>query len=492
MLALKPCCNLESMLSKLAVVLILFLFVAGTVVSAAPDQSKRESLLMQRAETCRLAGRLEEAAGLYTQVLLLDGGNCEAQEKRGSAFYALGQYKKALDDATHWVAICPTTRSFFFRAKVLIAEGKPELAVADLDRSLKLQETMVGVLRKAVAQLLSGHFREGRADSYTHLTMVPRSALALELCSLADVLCGLQVDSISKLGQFSYMKLHDISHPHGAQNQGEVKYWAGTTFRQGAMPDVERQRIIVVLEKDHAGLSLAQYRLARAIIYFYQRDYDRALAESARCASGKTKLCSDLLSFYCHMFKRDLPAARDKISSLRALFPDSENVLDAVDLYHYETESRQESIGEINALLAKNPKNEAALIELAKIYHDLSQLPAALKYCDLALQIEPKSTKLLLLKANLLTSQGSYASALKVLSAIKAIDRQNGAAYFACATIFTQEGLWSDAINDLTQAIRLKYDLIRSVRARAGCYGALKKFDQERNDRSLENKLLLN
>jgi tetratricopeptide (TPR) repeat protein len=492
MLALKPCCNVESILSKLAVLLALFLFVAGTVVSAAPDQPNRESLLMQRAETCRLAGRLQEAAGLYTRVLLLDGGNCVALEKRGSASYDLGQYQKALDDATHWVAICPTSQSFFFRAKVLIAEGKPELAVADLDRSFELEVTMSAVRRRAVAQLLSGHFREGRADSYTHLTMMPRSTLAIELCSLSDVLCGLQADAISSLGQFSYIKLHDVTHPNRAQNQGDVKYWAGTVFRQGAMTDVERQRIILVLEKDHAGLSLAQYRLARAIIYFYQRDYDRALAESARCASDKTQLCSDLLSFYCHIFKRDFPSARDKISSLTALFPNSEDVLDAVDVYHYEDGSRQESIGEINALLARNPKNEAGLIELAKIFRDLSRLPAALKYCDLALQIEPKSINLLLLKANILTSQGSYASALKVVSAIKAIDHQNGAAYFARATILTREGLWSDAINDLTQAIRLKYDLARSLRARAGCYGALKKFDQERNDRIQEKKLFSN
>ena len=308
------------------------------------------------------------------------------------------------------------------------------------------------------------------------------------------------------MGQYTYIKLHKDASFNGAQGQtnerwpqsklhsaaelrspqyqAQYRHWSESHFRQGALTDEQRAQLISLIEKEPPALTPVQNRFARAILYFYQKDYDQASAQAARCASGGLQLCSELLRFYCHIYKKEFSQARQSLSRLTALFPDSENVLDAVDVYHFEVDKRQDGIVEIQALLAKNPRNTAALFELAKIYSDLSESTDALKYCDLALKLNPKSTKFMLLKANILTSQKEYAEGLKTLAAVVAMDHQNGPAYFARAAIYTQEGRWPDAIGDLTKAIQLRYDLCKSLQARAACYSVLKKFDLARQDLS--------
>ena len=162
-------------------------------------------------------------------------------------------------------------------------------------------------------------------------------------------------------------------------------------------------------------------RFAIAVIQFYWQHYDVAIAEADHCASGNMLLYANLLTCHCHIMKRAFPAALADLNHLVALYPDSQLVLDAVDLYHYAADTRQASIAQMKSLLSKNAKNVAALAELAKIYHDLGQLEECLKYCDLALQFSPKDANLLLLKASVLTSQQRYAEALKSLSTILAV-----------------------------------------------------------------------
>jgi tetratricopeptide (TPR) repeat protein len=481
----------EFTLSKLTLAIVLFLFVIGAAVGAADKQSDRETLLMERADICELAGRFEEAARLYTQVLSIDSWNCDALNKRGMVEYILGQYDRAQGDVNRSVELCPDARSYFLRAEILIAQGKPESAIADLDRSFRMTESTSAIRCRAVANMLCGHFQQSRTDAYRHLTRMPKSTLSLEISSVSDALCGLPSASISRLGEFCTNRLHQDPHTQLSEiKRKSIKTAVG--FPQGAMTDVEREKLIDLLQKNHAGLSQSQLGFATAIIYFYQRNYERALAELSRSASSRMPLYNDLLACYCLILSRDFPSARNKLSSLTALSPDSLAVLDAVDLYHYEADSRQKCIEEIISLLVKNPKNAAALIELAKIYHDLSQLPTAIKYCDLALQVEPTNINVMLLKANLLTSQESYESALKVLAAVQALDRQNPAMFFARASIYTREKRWSDAIVDLSKAIQSRYDLSRSLRARAACHGALKEYALQREDLNVASKDLIN
>jgi tetratricopeptide (TPR) repeat protein len=511
MIALKSGSNAELafMLSKLTAVIAIFLLTANIAVNSADAQSDQKSLLMARAEFCGRAGRLEEANRIYTQVLSIDRNNCSALDHRSDNFLALAQYKQALDDLNHLIALCPSEVSFIRRTIALQKMGNFEAALSDLDNLLKIGEIPVGIeyllVTRTVVRMLAGHYRDARDDAYVHLTMVPRSVLSLEICSMADAVCGRPADAISNLAQYSYIKLHKLSGVYSSQSKGpeqewaqskllsasqahspkyttQYKYWAECNFRQGAANNYQRAQLIARLEKEHSPLSPAQNHFARGIIYFYQGDYGHTTAEAARCASGSMLLYSDLLSCYCYIVKKEFPRAREILNRLTAIFPDSEHVLNAVDLYHYEADKRQDSIVEIQALLAKNPKNMAALYELAKIYSDLSELTDAMKYCDLALQLNPKSANLLLMKAHILTNQKKYAEGLKILAAIVAADHQNGAAYFARAAIYTQEARWSDAIDNLTKSIQLKYDLVKSCEARAACYSTLKKFDLARKD----------
>jgi tetratricopeptide (TPR) repeat protein len=467
---------------------------------------------MARAQVSTRAGRLEEANRYYAQVLAIDRNNCSALDRCSENFAALGQYKQALVAVDRWVALSPSDLSYIRRMSVFVKLRKTEAALSDLDRALKLKEVPNQIeylmIKRAIVRMMAGHFRDGRADAYNHMTMVPRSVLSVEICSVADALCGRPADAISNLAQFISIKLHKGATFYSSPSEAYRKQWSQTkshsaselrspqtqaqysyrmegAFRQGAMTDDEREQIMTRLEKDHSSLSPAQYHFARGIIYFFQGNYDHASAEAAQCATGSMQVHSQLLTCYCHILKKEFPRAREILNHLTALFPESECVLCAVDIYHFEADERQDSIVEMKSLLAKHPKNLAAMFELAKIYSDLSEPTDALKYCDLALQFNPKSTDLLLMKAHILTNQKKYEEGLKTLATIVAIDDQNGAAYFARAAIYTQQGRWSDAIEDLTKSIQLRYDLCKSLQARAACYGTLKRFDLARKDLSL-------
>jgi tetratricopeptide (TPR) repeat protein len=467
---------------------------------------------MARAQALTSAGRLEEANGYYAQVLAIDRNNCLALDHCAENFVALGQYKQALVEANRWVALAPSDLSYIRRMSVFVKLKRTDAALSDLDQALKLKEVPNQIeylmIKRAIVRMMAGHFRDGRADAYSHMTLVPRSVLSVEICSVADALCGRPAEAISNLAQFVYIKLHkgakfyssqseayrkqwsqakshSAAELRSSQRQAQHSYWMEGSFREGAMTDNEREQIMTRLEKDHSSLSPAQYHFARGIIYFFQGKYDLASAEAAQCATGSMQVYSQLLTCYGHIIKKEFPLAREILDRLTALFPESECVLVAVDIYHFEADQRQDSIVEIQSLLAKHPKNSAAMFELAKIYSDLSELADALKYCDLALRLNPKSTDLLLMKAHILTNQRKYEEGLKTLATIVAIDHQNGAAYFARAAIYTQQGHWSDAIEDLTKSIQLRYDLCKALQARAACYGALKRFDLARKDLSL-------
>ena len=82
---------------------------------------------------------------------------------------------------------------------------------------------------------------------------------------------------------------------------------------------------------------------------------------------------SNLLLAHCKIMKKAFPQALDILHRLTSLLPDSQNVLDADDLYHYAADTRQAALALMKELLVKIPKNLAALVELAEIYHDLNQ-----------------------------------------------------------------------------------------------------------------------
>ncbi len=402
----------------------------------------------------------------------------ESFEDRAFRLFEANQFTASMALTNRWIAACPHDGAAYrMRGLIYLMLEQPEKALVALDQSAKFSVAAGTIQYRAIALSLLGRYSELHTTALEYLNNAPRSVIAYELVSTADALVGSENDAILYLGRFSAARMHGGSVLHSSQHQAQSKYWDGTSFREGVMSKDTRRTLLAQLKNDHKGLSIAEYMFARAVLLFYQREYDQALVEAASWDAGSTQVYSETVSFYCQIFKRNFPKARQILNHLIELAPTSEATLDAVDLYHFESDQRQAGIAEIAALLKKDSKNSAALSELTRIYQDLSQPEPALFYCDKALKLEPKNVRLRLLRANILTSQEKYAEALAETSTIIALDGKNAAAYMARATIRTQQGNLTAAVDDLTKVLDLKYDLTRALRARAACYQALKRQD---------------
>jgi tetratricopeptide (TPR) repeat protein len=159
--------------------------------------------------------------------------------------------------------------------------------------------------------------------------------------------------------------------------------------------------------------------------------------------------------------------------------------MDALDIYFFKKNDRMQGISELKGLLATNVKNDAILLELAKVHRDIGKLPEALEYCDRALELRNENEGLLLLKSNLLISTNREDAALQVLSSVLDRNKKCGAAFMQEASIYTHKERWNSAIQSLSSAIAMGCCPIKALSARSACYAVIHQDLLSRKDAEL-------
>jgi tetratricopeptide (TPR) repeat protein len=445
--------------------------------SQANAQTANFLVLMRQGDRENDNGQFDQAIALYAQAIKEQPKIWYVYAKRSALLFAQGRGEEARDNVNHWLALHPDAFAWYFHALLMEGDGKMSEAMADIDRSSDLvRHCGKPRLRRAILRLLTGNFSGARQDSYFALYAAPTWISAYQICSVSDALCGQQSDSILNLSKYSFAKLHQGSELHISTPQPTSNIEDNSQLTQSCS-----NQLLKRLSKTPAPLPVQQLDFAKAIVAVYQEN-DAAVRKELAPQKIRTQVNLRLLRFYYFVLKRDLRHMDEDIHQLVHDNAKSDRVLDALDIYHFETGDRKLCISEIKKLIALDSSNDAAFYELTKIYRDLGEPAEALEYCAKALHFRPKNEELLLIKSSLLTTLGKESEALKLLADVLAQNKKCGQAFMLRASIYTHQANWSKAIESLSDAINLNYDLIKALPARSACYSANHQYSLARKD----------
>jgi tetratricopeptide (TPR) repeat protein len=434
--------------------------------SQANAQTANFRDLMRQGDRENNNGRFNQASVLYAQAIKEQPKIWYPYAKRSAILFAQGRDEEARDGVNQWLALHPDAWAWYFHALLMQDDGKMSEAMADINRSCDLiRHSGKPPLRRAILRLLTGNFSGARQDSYFALHAAPTWLSAYEICSVSDALCGQQSESILNLSKYSFAKLHQGSELH-ISTQPTANIEDACTLTKSCINELLKR-----LSKTPAPLPVQQLNFAKALVAIYQENDAAVLKDLAR-QKIRTQVNLRLLRFYYFVLKRDFKHMDEDIHQLVHDNAKSDRVLDALDMYHFETGDRKLCISEIKKLIALDASNDAAFYELTKIYRDLGEPAEALEYCEKALHFRPKNEELLLIKSSLLMTLGKESEALKLLTDVLAQNKKCGQAFMMRASIYTHQANWSKAIESLSDAIDLNYDLIKALPARSACYSA--------------------
>jgi tetratricopeptide (TPR) repeat protein len=470
------------------------LTLIGTRSIAAPTGEQVQALL-NRATQLRKTEDFQQSNQLCQRALQLDPHNAQALGILGENYLLLGEYGKALpviEQRTKWH---PSDQPDRLLGLALVSMGQ-QRGVPILEQSYKTVPDHLTLLWLTDAYLLTGHYTQARTTAYEFRNAFPALRAGNEVCSLADALAQHYDESITNLGRFACERIRKRSELDDSHNPRDERTPVDEHLIDGAMSKIERDNFVKMLEAKHQQMSPAQLAFVKALVRIFAHDYNQAISLASSAPANARQPDADLIVIYALILKRDFPGAQGILDKLMARYPTSANVLDAVDLFHYQADSRQAGITSLKKLLEKNPKNLAAQVELIKIYRDIDRPEESLKYCKLALAQKPSDTELLMLQSGIFIRLDNDSAAMSTLNSALSSNKDNGEAYFMRASIYTQQQKWNEAIADLSQCIRLRYEVMKSLQARAACYSALHKdalaqkdyLEAQRTDRRVKHK----
>jgi serine/threonine protein kinase/Flp pilus assembly protein TadD len=174
--------------------------------------------------------------------------------------------------------------------------------------------------------------------------------------------------------------------------------------------------------------ALAWARLSRAdaVLYFNQSDDNPSVRRDAakRALENAQKLEPDspetllALGYYQYWVLRDYAAAKTTFARVTKMLPSSSEVLHALARVTRREGHWDQSIVYSEQALALDPRNVELTTNAAWTRAMLRQFPAALKFCDRALDIKPYDPDVMALKARIYQAQGNLQEAARFLSEI--------------------------------------------------------------------------
>ncbi|MBV8854909.1 MAG: aspartyl protease family protein [Sinobacteraceae bacterium] len=243
-----------------------------------------------------------------------------AFSRRGAAFAARRDYRRAIADLTQACELNPHEPSYFFeRGQVHRQNGEPALALADYDQALKLDpDYLVARVARAELHLAAHAVQRARSDLEDAERVAPRQAnIRLQLGDLYAAAGQFE----SALRQYDlWMEFHRADFRMADALAARCRAQASlNTELDKALADCEaalrRRPDSIAFLNDQALVELRLHRLDRAI-----RDFDRVLHAQPQ---NSWALYSRGLA---RAEKGDKAGAQVDISAARALQPDISEV----------------------------------------------------------------------------------------------------------------------------------------------------------------------
>jgi tetratricopeptide (TPR) repeat protein len=153
-----------------------------------------------------LAGNADEAIRLFSRAIAFGGLNAKNQavtlNLRGNAYLARGQTQVALDDVNESLRLAETVDAHFTRAKIFIAQYRFDDAVEDLGRAIALGGEAADIYAlRGHAHLYAGRMDEAFKDLDHALKLQPNYAFALRTRGHAFMNSGKDDKAIADLTQ---------------------------------------------------------------------------------------------------------------------------------------------------------------------------------------------------------------------------------------------------------------------------------------------------
>lgn len=447
-----------------------------------PNAGNKKALeALDRAHEANDAGNIELAIQYFTQAIDCQDPaiRTEAFAWRSQLYVALEQYKDALYDLNKALTISPEEWSLFGkRGEVHFLMGQLELAFADCERALSMDETDQ-YSRKVLATVLKqqGRFLEALAETEALLLDTPNDPWVLTLnaemlfetenfegCVRASTM-ALQVaeseamhafhvraDALKRLGKCSeaardYERALDVGADDPLIYVGRAECYLEMDLLDEAAADIAHA-IGLDMQNDAAFNTSARINLARQRFKAAMSDADLAVAlNSDNHFARKTRAKIFMIKEMWHEAIDDLTVAlkyRDNLmrASCYGMRAHCYNML----------EKYEEAIADANRGEECDPENGMAYANRAYAFLKHGEVDACLGECNRGLKLDRSQPELHKVKAQARIKQKDYEGAVADCTSALQIDPRYVEAYEVRATALDYLEHYDDAARDRRQA----------------------------------------
>jgi tetratricopeptide (TPR) repeat protein len=354
-------------------------------------------------------------------------------KRRGYAYFALGEYEKAIKDYDTAIKLDPNIREYYKeRGYVYYAMGEYEKAVIDYNTAIKLApKDDYTYDDRAFIRLFMGDAK-GALDDAEKGYKYHNNRMTLEV--LSAVLKCIEAIKLNPKDAAAYNRRALIY---------EKYYPSIHSVRLNTLKDHDKA---IALEPENA-----QFYFDRASFHEGADEYGKAAADFAQAIKLK---------------------------------PDFTDAHLSLGVVRFSLGEYEKSLAHYHAVIKLNPKYDLAYYDRAFSFVKLERYDDAMADYNMAIELNPNYAEAYNLRALLHKIAGRYDDAIKDLAKAIEVKPQNGAAYYNRALIYKNLGVYEKAADDFTHAVKHDSSLrdIRFYQRRAFVYMQLGKYEDAKSN----------
>src|SRR5580765_1661342 len=363
---------------------------------------------------------------------------------RGNAYAAQRKYREAIVDYLNAIQMDPKFGAAHARlADAYFRHDESRLALREYVTAADLLATDIGAqLNAAQALLLAGSYQDAQGRAEKALAIDPRNATAQLI--RANALAGLK-DTDGAIAQLQNLV---ATNPKNADAYVTLAGMQAAKHDDAAAEASFLKAVDLEVKSPVPLVALANFYWSKG----RKADVESALKRAATIAPNDPRVQNTLAAFY-------LSTGRDKDAEapLRKMDASTQTASARMSLadYYLRTKREDEAVKLLRELAETDAGFGPATLRLARLDYDKQRVTDANRQIDAVIAKEPKNPDALMLKATFLRRERRLDEALKSATAAAALDRRSGEPQYLLGLIRVDRHDVDGAIAVLNESIAL-------------------------------------
>jgi tetratricopeptide (TPR) repeat protein len=394
---------------------------------------------------------------------------------------AIARFSDALNQNVDLSSGLNQSLIYFYRGNAYLPKGDYDRALADLNRSIKLQPALAeAYANRVLVQMVKNDYTQALADANQAVKLKPDLAIAHNNRGIIYAATGNYDGAIADFSQTLKLipKTSDITRTDP------------TNSRQLSSFNLNDDREIPIASFLTTDLSDYLVYNNRGFTYLSKDDYDRALADfnqAIQLQPGSTLAYFNRASVY--FVKQDYDRALADLNQVIQLQPNFDLAYVKRGSVYFSQGDYDRALADLDHAIQRQPNSAPFYAVRGEIYFKRDNLDRAIADLSQAIKLQPNFVDAYYQRGRSYREKGDYDRAIVDYDQVIKLKPKDAELYNGRGWTYAQAGKFDQAIADVNQAIKLKPDQANFYDSRGFAYAGKREYDQAIEDYNQALKL---